>query len=214
MSERAAEHPVDEPLSAESEHADPIKKSVIRTRVIPAIAGLLVLGLLGVIALAVFAPESLRRDTRQQVGNAVVFDDPQPAQDFKLPAIKGDETYTLADFKGKTVLLNFWASWCGPCKEEIPVLTTVARQLGPDTLIVGVDTLDEKDAALEMMAEFDVNYMVLNDNDSEGTSAAVNYGIVGVPESYLINAEGELVAMQRGQFSSVEEVMNLIEVAK
>ncbi len=214
MSERTAEDIADELVDKPSETQDTVRPSIVRTRIIPGIAAALFLALIGVIVVAVVAPDAVNRDQRRAEGRAIVFEEPKMAQDFTLEPIKGGEAMSLADFRGKTVVINFWASWCGPCKREIPILTQAARQVDEDVVIVGIDTLDQKDDALKMMDDFAVNYLVLNDNNSGGDSVAVDYGLVGVPETYLINSEGELVALQRGEFQSVREFMDLVALAK
>lgn len=192
----------------------PRRSSVIRTRIVPAIAGLLLLTIIGFILFAMFAPESARRSNQRQVGNAIVFEDPKLASEFELQPIEGGEAVSLADFRGKVVLINFWASWCGPCEDEIPILIQANRQFADDVVLIGIDTLDDKDDALAMMRDFGINYLVLDDNGSGAQSVAVEYGIVGVPESFVIDAEGRMVAMQRGEFRSVREVMNIVELAR
>lgn len=214
MSERTAEDLAEDLTTDTPETEDRVRPNIVRTRIIPGIAAALFLVLIGIIILAVVAPDAVNRDQRRQEGRAIVFEEPRPAQDFSLEPIKGGEPMSLADFEGKTVVINFWASWCGPCKREIPILTQAARQIDEDVVIVGIDTLDQKDDALEMMDDFAVNYLVLNDNKTGGDSVAVDYGLVGVPETYLINAEGELVALQRGEFQSVREFMDLVALAK
>lgn len=190
------------------------RPSVIRTRVIPAIAGLMLAGIIGVILFAMFAPESARTDTRRQIGNILVYDDPKPASDFELAPIDGGDPVSLASLRGKTVILNFWASWCGPCRDEIPILVRATRELPDDVVIVGIDTLDEVDDARAMMREFGVNYLVLDDNGSATNSVAVDYGVVGVPETYLIDPEGNMVAVLRGEFKSTSDVMEMAELAQ
>lgn len=188
--------------------------SLIRTRVIPAIAGLMLAGIIGVILWAMFAPESARLDTREQVGNIIVFDDPKPASNFELTSMDEDEPVSLESLRGKTVIINFWASWCGPCRNEIPVLVRATRELPEDVVIVGIDTMDKVDEARAMMREFGVNYLVLNDNGDATNSVAVEYGVVGVPESYLIDPDGNMVAVLRGEFKSTEDVLEMVALAQ
>ncbi len=214
---RQAEPAIDQPVqpsevSPGNDHAG--ASTIVRTRVIPAVAGLMLVGIVGLILYAMFAPESARRDTRRQIGNIIVFDDPRPASDFELQPIDGGEPVSLSSMRGKTVLLNFWASWCGPCRDEIPVLVQANRQLPENVVIVGIDTLDERDDALAMMEELQVNYLVLDDNGGASDSVAVEYGLVGVPESYLIDPEGNLVAVLRGEFKTTAEVMEMVALGR
>lgn len=190
------------------------RQSVIRTRVVPAIAGLILLSMIGFILFAVLAPESARRNDQRQVGNVLVFDDPSLASDFELEPIEGGDPVSLEDLRGQVVLLNFWASWCGPCEDEIPILIEASKQFPDDVMLIGIDTMDNRDSAIEMMRDFGVNYLVLDDNGSASGTVAVDYGLVGVPENYVIDAEGNLVAMRRGEFRTVQEVLEIVEMAR
>jgi thiol-disulfide isomerase/thioredoxin len=188
--------------------------SVIRTRVIPAIAGLLLAGIVGLILWSMFAPESARPQTNSRVAGAVVLDDPEPVDVFSLEPLGGGEEVSLADFRGKTVVLNFWSTWCQPCIREIPILMQASREFDEDTIMIGVNTLDEKDDAIALMEEFGINYIVLNDNSRREGAVAVEFGVVGVPETYIINPEGELVAYRRGDFESTQDIHTLVALAQ
>src|SRR5882757_3748577 len=120
----------------------------------------------------------------------------QVAPDFELQSL-GGKTVRLSDFRGKAVLLNFWATWCGPCKIEMPWFVELQKEYGPQGFqIVGV-AMD--DASPEEIAKFakqmDVNYPVLLGKESVGQS----YGGVGVlPTTFFIDREGKLVAREFG----------------
>ena len=121
----------------------------------------------------------------------------QLAPDFELASLEGKNT-KLSDFRGKAVLLNFWATWCGPCKIEMPWFVELQKEYGPQGFqIVGV-AMDD-DASAEDIAKFakqlGVNYPVLLGKESVGQS----YGGVGVlPTTYFIDREGKLVAREFG----------------
>ncbi len=121
----------------------------------------------------------------------------QPAPDFDLQSLDG-KNMKLSDFRGKAVLLNFWATWCGPCKIEMPWFVELQKEYGPQGFqIVGV-AMDE-DASSEDIAKFTkelgVNYPILLGKDSVGQS----YGGVGVlPTTFFIDREGKLVAREFG----------------
>lgn len=206
--------PTPDDLADPDAQAPEIQTSVIRTRVIPAIAGLFMVGIVGLILWSMFAPESARRDTAHQVGGAIVLDEPQPVSDFELETLGGDEVVSLSDFRGKTVILNFWASWCQPCVREIPILMQATRQLGDDVVLIGMNTLDDESEAIAMMDEFNMNYVNLNDNDRSGGAVSVDFGVRGVPETYVINADGELVAFRRGDFQTASDVHAIIALAQ
>ena len=120
----------------------------------------------------------------------------QPAPDFELQSLDG-KNVKLSDFRGKAVLLNFWATWCIPCKVEMPWFVELQKEYGPQGFqIVGV-AMD--DASTEDIAKFahemGVNYPVLLGKEAVGQS----YGGVGVlPTTFFIDRDGKLVAREFG----------------
>jgi thiol-disulfide isomerase/thioredoxin len=182
--------------------------------VIPAIAGLLLVSIIALILWSMFAPESARQQSNRQVGNAIVLGEPEPLDNFQLEPLNGGEAVSLSDFAGKTVVINFWASWCQPCIREIPILMQASREFDEDTVMLGINTLDDTSEAIAMMDEFGMNYLSLNDNEGSDGGVAVEFGLVGVPETYVINADGELVAYRRGDFASTEDVHALVALAQ
>ena len=203
-----------EDQAASGHPVDDLQPSVIRTRVIPAIAGLFLVSIVALILWSMFAPESARRDTSRLVGGAIVLDEPQVVDDFELEPLGGGEPVSLSDYRGKTVVLNFWASWCQPCIREIPILMQATRELGDDVVLIGMNTLDDEDEAIAMMDEFNMNYVNLNDNDRGSGAVAVDFGVRGVPETYVINAEGELVAFRRGDFQTAEDFHAIVALGQ
>lgn len=117
------------------------------------------------------------------------------APDFTFTTFEG-ETISLADLKGKGVVVNFWASWCDPCREEAPLLESAWRREQDNGIVfIGLDYLDQEPAAKAYLAEFDISYPNGPDLQSQ---AARRYGIKGVPETYFINPEGEIVQVVIG----------------
>jgi len=113
------------------------------------------------------------------------------APPFEFTTFEG-ETISLDDLAGKGVVLNFWASWCEPCRVEAALLeSTWRREAGGDIVFLGLDYLDQEHAALEYLAEFDVTYPNGPDKKS---AAARTYGIKGVPETFFISPEGLIVS--------------------
>jgi cytochrome c biogenesis protein CcmG, thiol:disulfide interchange protein DsbE len=109
---------------------------------------------------------------------------------FTFTTFEG-ETISLADLKGKGVVLNFWASWCDPCREEAALLEAAwRREQGNGIVFIGLDYLDQEPAAKAYLAEYDISYPNGPDLQSQ---AARRYGIKGVPETYFITPEGEIV---------------------
>lgn len=120
----------------------------------------------------------------------------EPAPDFELVSIDGGKM-KLSDFRGKAVLLNFWATWCGPCKIEMPWFVELQKEYGPQGLqVVGVamDEADQEDIA-KFARDMRVNYPILIGKDEVGTS----YGGVNVlPTTFFIDRDGKLIAREFG----------------
>jgi cytochrome c biogenesis protein CcmG/thiol:disulfide interchange protein DsbE len=113
----------------------------------------------------------------------------QPAPDFTLSLYDGGEL-TLSDLRGQVVVINFWASWCDPCKEEAPVLERVWRDYqDKGVMFVGIDYVDTESDAREYLAEFDVTYP--NGLD-KGQRISRAYRVQGVPETFFIDQDGNL----------------------
>lgn len=117
------------------------------------------------------------------------------APPFVFTTFEG-ETMSLADLRGKGVVLNFWASWCDPCRAEAELLEqTWRRERENGIVFIGLDYLDQEPAAKAYLAEYDVTYPNGPDLQSE---AARRYGIKGVPETFFIDPEGKIVHMVIG----------------
>jgi cytochrome c biogenesis protein CcmG, thiol:disulfide interchange protein DsbE len=116
--------------------------------------------------------------------------DPMPATELERLGEEG--TGSLADYRGKWVLVNVWASWCNPCRDEAPDLRRFyERHRGEDFALVGIDTQDGTDPALEFVAEFELDYPHLR--DGSGDFARQELGTRGVPETFLADPDGNLV---------------------
>lgn len=123
-------------------------------------------------------------------------DDPQltTAPDFTVVDLEGNEVH-LSDFIGKPIILNFWASWCGPCKKEMPDFDELYAEYGEDIHFVMVNMTDGSRETLEGASEFieDQGYSFPVYYDTE-YDAAITYGVTALPTTYFIDAEGYLVA--------------------
>jgi len=117
------------------------------------------------------------------------------APPFSLAPVGGGEPVTLAQFKGRPVVLNFWATWCVPCHQEHPVLVARARALGDAVQFLGVVYQDDEENVAEWLRRRGSAYPSLLDPDSK---TAIAYGVYGVPETYFIDAAGTIVAKHLG----------------
>ena len=118
------------------------------------------------------------------------------APDFMLTDFNG-KSLRLADYRGKLVLLNFWASWCGPCLEEMPRLSAWQRSYGAAGLqVIGVSMDDEAAPARRLLAERPVDYPTGLGDEKLGEQYG---GILGLPQSFLIDRHGLILARYKGE---------------
>jgi cytochrome c biogenesis protein CcmG/thiol:disulfide interchange protein DsbE len=128
-------------------------------------------------------------------GSAIAVGDRAP--DKELPALGGTGTGRIADYRGQWVLVNFWASWCAPCRAEAPVLERFWREnQGRDVTVLGIDLDDATDDARAFVAEFGLTYPQLRDGNGQERRDA--YGMTGFPESFLVDPGGHLALIRRG----------------
>ena len=110
----------------------------------------------------------------------------KPAPEFTLPLLGGGEL-SLSELRGRPLVINFWASWCLPCREEALVLERTWRAYRDrDAVFIGVDIQDSEVAARAHLREFDVTYP--NGLDRDGT-ITVDYGVIGLPVTFFVNRE-------------------------
>jgi cytochrome c biogenesis protein CcmG/thiol:disulfide interchange protein DsbE len=126
--------------------------------------------------------------------NALAVGEPVP--DSELPRLDGSGSGSLADYRGDWVLVNVWASWCGPCRDESPALQAFHERHERDGFtVLGIDTEDTTDAGLEFVDEFELSYPQLHDGPGEYKDELET---TGVPESFLVDPEGELALHRPG----------------
>lgn len=123
----------------------------------------------------------------------------RPAPGFELPRLDGDGTIALAGLRGTPVVINFWASWCEPCKDEAPELARAWEELGDAVRFLGVNILDGRDDALAFARRYGLGYPSLR--DTRGV-VAKRYGVTGVPETVFIDASGRVAGAYIGAFTS------------
>lgn len=123
------------------------------------------------------------------------------APDFTVYDRSG-KAYSLSDFRGKGVILNFWASWCGPCKNEMPDFDEIYKELGDKYHFLMVNMTDGNTETVETAGSFieEKGYSFPVYYDTEGTAGAA-YSVYSIPTTYFIDAEGHVLAYASGSIS-------------
>ena len=161
-----------------------------------AIAPLLLLAAWGALLLA-----------RPSLPPVVLVGDPAPA--FSLADLDGNPV-RLADLRGRPVIVNFWASWCGPCVEEFPLLTSAAAAHQGDGLaVVGIVFQDRSEAARAFLARMQATWPVAMD---PGQAMATRFGIIWPPDTFFIDRHGVVVGRQIGQLSAADLDRGLAQI--
>ena len=127
----------------------------------------------------------------------------QAQLDFTLKDMHGVDVH-LASFKGKVILLNFWATWCGPCRAEIPSLVELQEQYKDDLVVLGLSVDDTAEKLLPYAAEFKMNYPVLVGNGREDVQEAFG-PLFGIPVSVIIGRDG-VIAKKHSGIATKEQI--------
>jgi cytochrome c biogenesis protein CcmG/thiol:disulfide interchange protein DsbE len=130
----------------------------------------------------------------------------RPAPAFALKEVGSGQTIDLSQFKGKPVVLNFWATWCGPCWEEHPTLVANARALQPNVQFLGVVFQDTPDKIQSFLNQRGQAYPTVVDDAGK---TAIAYGVGGVPETFFLDKNGTIVAKFSGPLDSAQLQTNL-----
>jgi cytochrome c biogenesis protein CcmG/thiol:disulfide interchange protein DsbE len=158
-----------------------------------ALAVALVLGLLALL---------LWKVTHQNGGGAaaaVASGKKEPAPDFTLSRLDRPGELTLSSLRGKVVVLNFWASWCYPCKKEARALEAASRRWGKRVIVLGVDVNDFRGDARKFMRRYGITYPIVHDN---GNVTSPKYGFALLPETFFVDRRGRVVGHVPGPVSS------------
>ncbi|MHB1988159.1 MAG: TlpA family protein disulfide reductase [Acidimicrobiales bacterium] len=124
-----------------------------------------------------------------------------PAAPWRLKSLRTpSKDVSLAEFRGHPLVLNFWASWCPPCRQEMPALAHVAQSLRDQVSFVGIDTNDSRSAGVGFLARTGVAYPVAFDPNA---SAAGDYGVIGLPTTFFIAPSGRILGRQVGAMTEV-----------
>lgn len=134
----------------------------------------------------------------------------KPAPDFQLPNL-GGQLVSLSDFQGKPVLINFWASWCGPCVYEMPYIQEVFEEWSGQGLVVLAINIGESSSKVkEFMESHALSFPVLLDMEGK---VADQYNIGGIPTTFSVDKDGIIQAMRVGAFpnkAAIEKSLNKI----
>ena len=151
-------------------------RALLATLAVLAVIGLLGFGLLS------------KGETKISVG--------EPVPDRELPVLGGSGHGSIADYRGEWVLVNLWASWCTPCRQEAPELDRFAsRYRDRDVRVLGINVQDNSDDALAFMRKHRIRYPQLR---SVGDERSAAFGSTGVPENFLVDPSGRLALIWRG----------------
>jgi cytochrome c biogenesis protein CcmG/thiol:disulfide interchange protein DsbE len=134
------------------------------------------------------------------------------APSLALTSLRDGKRVSLKDYRGKVVLLNVWASWCTPCRDESPLLQRWQERMRPlGGTVLGIDTLDIKSDALSFIPRYRLTYPQLDDR--EGTSIK-KLGTAQYPESFVVDPRGRITALQRGPVDDKWLQANVVPLLK
>ncbi len=120
------------------------------------------------------------------------------AKNFSLASLNGTQKVMLEEFKGKPVIINFWASWCSPCRQEIPFFENTWKEYKDRGVVfIGINVMDDKTQAETFIKTFGITYLNLQDQTGE---VASTYGVIALPATFFIDKEGRVHKKNYGPF--------------
>ncbi len=173
-----------------------------------------VAALIGVLALVGLLAYGLAQSKPDRdIDEALARGERAQAPAFELETLGGGGTGSLEDYRGKVVVLNFWGSWCPPCRAESPLLQRWHERISKSDggTLLGVDALDVTSDALDFVREYGLTYPMLKDSDEQ---LYPDYGVVSFPETFVIDREGRVAAIKRGPVDDEfmrDEVLPVLE---
>ena len=157
-----------------------------------------VAAMIGVLALVgLLAYGLVQNEPDRGIEQALARGERAEAPEFTAAKLFGAGTGSLADYRGQVVVLNFWASWCEPCREESPLLDRWHGKLSANGrgTVLGVNVLDVSDDARKFVREYGLDYPMLRDGKGEVLG---EYGVIAYPETFVIDRRGRIAATKRG----------------
>ena len=128
--------------------------------------------------------------------------------EFELPRLNGSGTVSHGDFLGRPILLNFWASWCIPCRKEMPLFERMHQRFSDEITIIGIDVRDAEINAQEFVDEYNITYEILRDPEAE---LAARLDVDPLPQTFFVDAQGRLSGNPVLGEISEEELLARIE---
>ena len=168
----------------------------------------LLTGLFALFALLVYG--LVAGGAERRAGESSQLTEGSSAPALTLPLLSGRGRRSLADYRGKVVVLNFWASWCEPCRDESPLLERWHERIEKDGgAVLGVNVLDVSDDARAFAAKYGLRYPLLRDRDGRTLK---DFEVAGQPWTFVIGRDGRITAVRRGPVDDAflrEEVLPL-----
>jgi cytochrome c biogenesis protein CcmG, thiol:disulfide interchange protein DsbE len=153
-----------------------------------------IIGLAALLGLLAYGVRSTAPDA--SIEEAIASGERPRAPSLTLPGLAGGGEASLADFRGRVIVLNYWASWCEPCRAESPLLERWHQRIEPrGGTVLGVDVLDVTSDAREFVRRYGLTYPMLRDAEGETQR---QFGIVAYPETFVIDRSGRIAAARRG----------------
>lgn len=133
-----------------------------------------------------------------------------PAPNFTLTTLAGDK-FDLSEAKGKPVVLNFWATWCGPCQRELPALQAAAERYGDSVLIVGVDQGEAPEVVQRYVDQLGLTFRIPLDAEF---AVSEQYNVRGLPTTFFIDPKGVIRRMWLGEMNSITLAEGVTEILR
>jgi cytochrome c biogenesis protein CcmG/thiol:disulfide interchange protein DsbE len=134
-----------------------------------------------------------------------------PVPHFDLPALSGGGRVTVSEFRGRPMVINFWATWCGPCREEAPLLENAWQQYrNRGVAFIGIDMRDFHGDSQKFVRKYRISYPIAYDGPAKLWE---KWGISGLPETFFVGRDGKIVDHRIGVFEDEAELQAAIEKA-